>query len=132
MGYRNALALTTVGAGAAYLLVAAATNVPSFILLLALVGLFSGAMMPIVNALINSWAPPGREASAFGLSGSALALSFAVAPLSGGIVVAAAGISTSFRVIGTFTLVAGVAVLALVREADESPRPAEEPRESQA
>jgi MFS family permease len=116
----------------AYLLVAAATNVPSFIMLIALVGLFSGAMMPIVNALIDSWAPPGREASAFGLSGSALALALAVAPLSGGVVVAAAGISTSFLVIGTFTLIVGVAVLALVREAHETPRPAEAPGEPQA
>ena len=132
VGYRNALALTTMGAGAAYLLVATATNAPSFILLIAVVGLFSGAMMPILNALIDSWAPPGREASAFGLSGSALALAFAIAPLSGGIVAAAAGVSTSFLVIGAFTLVVGVAVLALVREADEAPRPAEEPGEPQA
>ena len=116
LGYRNALALTTVCAGAAYLPVAVATNIPSFLLLMAVVGLFSGAMIPLVNALIAAWAPPGREASVFGLSGSSLALAFAVAPLSGGAVASAAGVDASFLVIGGIMLAVGVAVLALVRE----------------
>ena len=116
VGYRNALALATLGAGAAYLPVAVAGNIPSLLLLIGLVGLFSGAILPTINALIDSRTPPGRQASAFGLAGSAMALSFAVAPLSGGAVAAAAGVPTSFLVIGCFTLVVGVAVLALVRE----------------
>jgi DHA1 family multidrug resistance protein-like MFS transporter len=125
VGYRNALALATLGAGAAYLPVAVANNVPSLILLLAIVGLFSGGMIPTANALIDKWAPPGRQASAFGLAGSALALAFAVAPLSGGAVASAAGIHASFLVIGAVMLVVGVAVLALVRETEETPQPAE-------
>ncbi|MDP3769238.1 MAG: MFS transporter, partial [Dehalococcoidia bacterium] len=83
-GYRNALALATLGAGVAYLPVAVATNVPSLIVLIAVVGLFSGAMIPTANALIDQWAPPGRQASAFGLAGSSMALAFAIAPLTGG------------------------------------------------
>ena len=129
LGYRNALALTTVCAGAAYLPVAVANNLPSFLLLMAVVGLFSGAMIPLVNALIAAWAPPGREASVFGLSGSSLALAFAVAPLSGGAVASAAGVNASFLVIGGIMLAVGVAVLALVREPEQA-REASEPGEA--
>ena len=125
VGYRNALALATLGAGAAYLPVAVAGNVPSLLLLIGLVGLFSGAILPTINALIDSRAPPGRQASAFGLAGSAMALAFAVAPLSGGAVAAAAGVPASFLVIGCFTLVVGVAVLALMREEEPAAAPTE-------
>jgi len=120
IGYRNLLALAMMGAGAAYLPVAVAGNVPSLILLIAIVGLFSGAMVPTANALIDSWAPPGRQASAFGLSGSAMALAFAIAPLTGGAVASALGVHAAFAVIGAVTLAVGVAVLALVREPEES------------
>jgi len=120
IGSRNALAIATLGAGVAYLPVAIATNVPSLIVLIGIVGLFSGAMLPVINALIDAWAPPGRQASAFGLSGSALALSFAIGPLTGGAVASAWGIETSFVVIGVATLLVSGAVLLFVREADEA------------
>ncbi len=116
VGFRNALALATFGAGVAYLPVAIATGIPSFLLLMAIVGLFSGALIPTANALIDAWAPPERQAAAFGLSGSALALAFAVGPLSGGIVASAASVSTSFLVIGAVTMVVSVAVYLLVQE----------------
>ena len=48
--------------------------------------------------------------------GRAMALAFAVGPLTGGAVAAGAGVPTSFVVIGAITLAVGVAVLALVRE----------------
>ena len=116
VGARNALAFATLAAGAAYLPVAIANNVPSLILLIAVVGLFSGSMVPTANALIDAWTPPGRQAAAFGLAGSALALAFAVAPLSAGVVASTAGIDASFVVIGAVMLLVGLAVLALVRE----------------
>jgi MFS family permease len=121
VGYRNALALMTLGAGAAYLPVAMAANVPSLILLIGVVGLFTGGMIPTVNALIDFHAPPGKQASAFGLAGSAMALAFATAPLTGGAVAASAGIETAFVVIGCATLAVAGVVLLLVREpiADE-------------
>jgi len=125
VGYRNALALATLGGGAAYLPIAVAGNVPSLILLMAVVGLFSGGMVPTANALIDAWAPPGRQASAFGLSGSAMALAFAVAPLTGGAVASAMGVHAAFAVIGAVTLAAGVSVLVLVREPDEETAAAE-------
>lgn len=127
VGYRNALALATLGAGAAYLPVAAANNEASLILLIAVVGLFSGGMVPTANALIDAWAPVGRQASAFGLAGSAMALAFAVAPLSGGAVASAAGIDASFLVVGGAMLMVGIGVLALVREPEEKTAHALEP-----
>lgn len=118
-GFRNALVLTTLGAGVAYLPVALATNTPSLIILMAVVGLFSGGMVPMANALIDMLAPPGRLASAFGVSGSAMALAFAVGPLTGGLVASAWGIHAGFVVVGVMLMALSVVVLMLVRE----PRP---------
>ena len=116
IGYRNALALTTLGAGAAYLPVAIATDTYVLVGLMALVGLFSGGMLPTANAIIDLLAPPGRQASAFGLMGSATALSFAIAPLAGGAIASAAGLHASFLVIGGTLLAIGGAVLVVIRE----------------
>jgi DHA1 family multidrug resistance protein-like MFS transporter len=121
IGYRNLLALAMMGAGAAYLPVAVAGSVPALIVLIAVVGIFSGGMVPTANALIDAWAPSGRQASAFGLAGSAMALAFAVAPLTGGVVASALGVHAAFAVIGGVTLVVGASVLALVREPEEAP-----------
>ena len=126
-GYRNALTLATAGAGAAYLGVALANNVPSLIVLIAVVGLFSGGMVPTVNALIDGWTPAGRQASAFGLAGSAMALAIAVGPLSGGAVALAIGVHAAFAVIGMVMLAVGAGVLALVREPDAVAERAPEP-----
>jgi DHA1 family multidrug resistance protein-like MFS transporter len=127
IGLRYALALATLGAGAMYLPVAAANNVPSLIVLIALVGLFSGAMVPTANALIDAWTPPGKQASAFGLAGSAMALAFAVAPLSGGLVAGVVSIPASFIVIGAIMLCVGFASLFLVSEPDAEPAGLPEP-----
>jgi len=120
VGYRNALAFTVLCAGAAYLPIAASNSIPSLLLLIGVVGLFTGGMVPTANALIDRWAPPGRQASAFGLAGSSMALAFAVAPLSGGAVASAAGLHASFLVVGSVTVVVGAAILLLVREVDEA------------
>jgi DHA1 family multidrug resistance protein-like MFS transporter len=133
-GYRNSLALVTICAGLAYFLVTVATNVPTLIASVAVIGLFTGAMMPTANALIDGWAPPNRQASAFGLSGSALALAFAVAPLTGGAVASATSLDAAYVFIGSVVAAAGVAVFLFVREPDaesEAARalePAEEAR----
>ncbi len=115
-GRRNALALVTFGAGVAYLPLAFATNAPVALLLFAGVGLFSGAMLPTANALIDHHAPPGMQASVFGLAGSSFALAIALGPLSGGAVASAAGIPASFLVIGAVMIGVSIAVLALVQE----------------
>jgi len=108
-GYRNALVGATLGAGLAYTLVYFAEALIPLMLLMAFVGLFSGAMIPMVNALIGANAPEGKQGSAFGLVGSAQALSFAVAPLLGGIAADRLGIHAPFAIVGC--MLAGVAGL---------------------
>jgi hypothetical protein len=68
------------------------------------------------NALIDLLAPPGRQASAFGLSGSAMALAFATGPLSGGAVASAFGLHAGFVVVGVMLLLLSVAVVLFVGE----------------
>jgi DHA1 family multidrug resistance protein-like MFS transporter len=129
VGPRNALALATAGAGLSYLGLSLANGVGSLIVLIAVVGVFSGGMVPTANALIDGWAPPGKQASAFGLAGSAMALAFAVAPLSGGFTAAALGVQAAFVVIGCVMFGVAVGVLALVREPaqQDTPEPARAP-----
>jgi DHA1 family multidrug resistance protein-like MFS transporter len=129
VGPRNALALATAGAGLSYLGLSLANGVGSLIVLIAVVGVFSGGMVPTANALIDGWAPPGKQASAFGLAGSAMALAFAVAPLSGGFTAAALGVQAAFVVIGCVMFAVAVGVLALVREPaqQDTPEPARAP-----
>jgi DHA1 family multidrug resistance protein-like MFS transporter len=106
----------TLAAGLAYLPVAMANNVPTLIVSIGVVGLCSGAMIPIANSLIDGWAPPGRQASAFGLVGSAMALAFAVAPLTGGAVASSMGVHASFVVIGVLLIAVSLGILLFVRE----------------
>jgi DHA1 family multidrug resistance protein-like MFS transporter len=125
LGARNALALATAGAGVAYLGVSFATGIGSLIVLIGIVGVFSGGMVPTANALIDRWTPAGKHASAFGLAGSAMALAFAIAPLSGGFTASQLGIQAAFTVIGIVMMGVALGVLALVREPGE--REAAEP-----
>jgi DHA1 family multidrug resistance protein-like MFS transporter len=83
---------------------------------MALVGIFSGAMIPMVNALIGASAPAGKHGSAFGLVGSAQALSFAVAPLLGGVTAQQFGIHAGFPVIGAMLVAVSALVWLTVRE----------------
>ena len=120
VGLRNALALATLGAGFAYLPIILVTNTPMLIVVVAVVGIFSGAMIPTANALIEAWSPPERLASVFGLTGSAMALAFAVGPLSGGLIANSFSLDAAFLVIGSITLVVSGAVLLLVQERGQS------------
>ena len=115
-GYRNALIVAALGAGVAYALVGAAYSLPPLLLLMALVGVFSGAMIPMVNALIGASAPEGKHGSAFGLVGSAQALSFAVAPLLGGITAKQFGIHAGFPIVGALLVAVAALVWLTVRE----------------
>jgi DHA1 family multidrug resistance protein-like MFS transporter len=124
-GYRNALVIATLGAGIAYIPVAAADSLPPLLVLMALVGVFSGAMIPLVNALIGARAPDGKHGSAFGLVGSAQALSFAVAPLLGGVTASQLGIHAGFPIVGGMLIAVAGLVWLTVREparaADDAP-----------
>jgi DHA1 family multidrug resistance protein-like MFS transporter len=115
-GYRNALVVATFGAGIAYIPVATADSLVPLLVLMAIVGVFSGAMIPMVNALIGAGAPAGKHGSAFGLVGSAQALSFAIAPLLGGITARQLGIHAGFPIIGGMLVAVSGLVWLTVRE----------------
>jgi DHA1 family multidrug resistance protein-like MFS transporter len=97
---------------------------PMLLLLMAAVGIFSGAMIPTVNALIGGLSPEGKQGSAFGLVGSAQALSFAVAPLLGGLAAKAFGIHAPFPIVGGVLL--GVALLVALTVREPAALPEEE------
>ena len=115
-GYRVALIVATLGAGLAYITVGFADSLLPLILLMAMVGVFSGAMIPMVNALIGASAPDGKHGSAFGLVGSAQALSFAIAPLLGGVTAKQLGIHAGFPIVGLMLVVVSGLVWLTVRE----------------
>jgi len=115
-GYRNALVAATFGAGIAYIFVAFANSLLPLMVLMALVGVFSGAMIPTVNALIGAAAPAGKHGSAFGLVGSAQALSFAVAPLLGGVTAQQFGIHAGFPIVGAMLVAVAALAWLTVRE----------------
>lgn len=111
-GYKRTLVFATAGAGLAYAPVFWANSLLPLMLLMAFVGIFSGAMIPMVNAIIGAKAPAGKQGSAFGLVGSAQAMSFAVAPLLGGLTAQQLGIHAGFPIIGgALILVAGLVFL---------------------
>ena len=116
LGYKMTLVYATVGAGFAYAAVYWADALLPLMLLMALVGIFSGAMIPMVNAIIGAKAPDGKQGSAFGLVGSAQALSFAVAPLLGGLTARQLGIHAGFPIIGAMLLCVAVLVFVSVQE----------------
>jgi DHA1 family multidrug resistance protein-like MFS transporter len=115
-GYRVALIVATLGAGLAYITVGFADSLLPLMLLMAMVGVFSGAMIPMVNALIGASAPDGKHGSAFGLVGSAQALSFAVAPLLGGVTAKQLGIHAGFPIVGAMLVVVSGLVWLTVSE----------------
>jgi MFS family permease len=115
-GYRPMLIGATLGAGVAYMAVGAADGLFVLMASMALVGIFSGAMIPMVNALIGLIAPDGKQGSAFGLVGSAQALSFAVAPLLGGLTARQLGIHAGFPIIGAMLVGVSALVWVAVRE----------------
>jgi DHA1 family multidrug resistance protein-like MFS transporter len=118
-GYKVALTSAIFGAGVGYILVSFADSLLPLMALMALVGIFSGAMIPMVNALIGATAPEGKQGSAFGLVGSANALSFAIAPLLGGLTAQQFGIHASFVVIGCVLL--GVTGLVVFKVSEPAP-----------
>jgi MFS family permease len=73
-------------------------------------------MIPMVNALIGANAPEGKHGSAFGLVGSAQALSFAIAPLLGGVTAARLGIHAGFPIVGGMLVAVSGLVWLTVRE----------------
>lgn len=116
VGYRRWLAFSAAGAATFYVPVAMTGSVAALALFMAVVGLFSGAMLPTTNALIGALSPRGREGSSFGVASSAQALTMAVGPLLGGGMAAAFGVHAGFVAAAAVLYVAALLAALFVRE----------------
>jgi DHA1 family multidrug resistance protein-like MFS transporter len=134
LGLKGALMLATAGAGVLYLPVPLAGSVGLFIVLLAAVGLFQGAMVPSTNSMIASLAPGGRQGSAFGVAASMQSLALMVGPISGGAVAGALGLDTVYVCVAALLLTMACAQFFLLRDPSRRPQPsaAAEGRPAQA
>jgi DHA1 family multidrug resistance protein-like MFS transporter len=106
LGYKRVIVVASV--------VAAAFSLPQFfvdaiwqlLLLRVAMGFAMGAIMPSAGALLGNLVPPEKRGTAYGLSGSATSLGFAVGPLTAAVVVSIGGIRPVF-------LTASVVLLAI-------------------
>lgn len=119
LGYRRCVAGAALATGLLFFPVAMATHYGPFLLAFALTGVFQGAMVPGMNALLAANTPEGKQGSAFGLGASMQSLALLVGPLAGGGVIALTNIHVNYALLGVFLVLVSGAALVFVRE----PRP---------
>lgn len=115
-GYRLALVLSVLGAALLYLPIAGASSFWQLAVLMGGVGLFSGGMLAVTNALIGVLSPPGKQGAAFGLAGSSQALALATGPLTGGLIASWFGVRAGFPIVGVVLLLVALVAWLAVRE----------------
>lgn len=118
VGYRLALTVTVVGAGLFYLPVVFVDTAWQLAALMGAVGLFSGGMLAVTNALIGALAPAGKQGSAFGVASSSQALAMATGPLAGGFAASALGVRAGFPIVAVILLAVGTVAWFLIKEPD--------------
>jgi len=115
-GYRLCVSVAAVASGLLYLPVALTGTFMAFLGLMGVVGLFQGAMVPGLNALIAAAVPDGKQGSAFGLAASMQSLALLVGPFSGGLAGGIFGINAPYVIIGIVLAVTGVWAYLAVRD----------------
>jgi DHA1 family multidrug resistance protein-like MFS transporter len=123
LGLKGGLMLATAGAGLFYLPVPLAESVGVFIVLLAAVGLFQGAMVPTTNSMIAKLAPGGRQGSAFGVAASMQSLALMIGPITGGAIAGAVGLDAVYVVVAALLLVMTGAQFFLLQAPSERAQP---------
>lgn len=128
IGYRLTLTVTVVGAGLFYLPVAMASSALQLALLMGMVGIFSGGMLAVTNALIGAFSPAGKQGSAFGVASSSQALAMATGPLAGGLAASALGVRAGFPIVAVILIAVGIVAWFAIREPEavEAAQPAGE------
>lgn len=122
-GYRRCVAGAAFLAGLLYIPVAGAGSFDAFLLLMGGVGLFQGAMVPGLNALIAAAVPDGKQGSAFGLAASMQSMALLFGPILGGFTAGLFGIHAPYVVIGFVLALTGVGAYILVEEPDRAAPP---------
>jgi MFS transporter, DHA1 family, multidrug resistance protein len=115
-GYRRCVAIAALLSGVLYVPVALAGSFDAFLLMMGAVGLFQGAMVPGLNALIAISVPDGKQGSAFGLAASMQSLALLVGPVAGGVTAGLLGIHAPYIVIGAILVLTGIGAYVIVRE----------------
>jgi MFS family permease len=116
VGYKRCVAGSALLTGLLFLPVALAPSYGFFLVFFAATGLFQGAMVPGMNALLAASTPEGKQGSAFGLAASMQSLALFVGPLSGGAIVAIAGIRWDYAVVSIILVAGSIAAFAFIRE----------------
>jgi DHA1 family multidrug resistance protein-like MFS transporter len=120
---QRALVASSFLSGLAMLSLAAAGNIPLYILGFALFSLVQAAMIPASNTLIAGNAPRSRRGTAFGVASSAQALSFMIGPFSAALF-AAVSLDLGFVVLAGVLFALAPVVFLFLREpalTDRSP-----------
>lgn len=120
IGYRRCVAGAAAIAGVLYLPVAMSNGFGAFLLMMGAVGLFQGAMVPGLNALIAAAVPDGKQGSAFGLAASMQSLALLGGPIGGGYTSSLAGIWAPYIVIAVVLMLTGVLAYVAVREPERA------------
>jgi DHA1 family multidrug resistance protein-like MFS transporter len=127
LGLKWLLFVSLLGAGLLSLPQAFVVSLVQLLVLRGAMGLFSGLAIPSASSIVGQSAPPERRATAFGVSGSAALFGQALAPISGGLLAASAGLHGTFLVSGAAFLLASLLVGLAVREphpaAPDEPQP---------
>jgi len=125
IGSRRLLAIALAGASVVYIVQGFATAVWQMIALRFVLGLFTGGLMPVANALIARSIPRELQGRVFGLTNSAISIGNTAGPLVGGFVASTFGLRSVFPVTGVLLVLDLVWVLLSVR--DVAPIPDTEP-----
>ena len=126
-GYKRCVATAAAGTGIFFIPVALANNYTSFLLFFAMTGVFQGAMVPGMNALIAAATPDGKQGSAFGLAASMQSLALTVGPIAGGLVVRYLGLRWDYAIIGIILMMTSVLAFIFVKDPPKPPARAREP-----
>ncbi len=126
LGHTRILLICLLGAAIVYLPQAAVQQFWQLLILQLLLGLFVGGLMPAANALLAQIVPPERRGAAFGLAGTAIALSNGAAPLTGAGVVTQWGMRAVFLAAGILYALTFVWAGLRLRTADSARRMAQE------
>jgi MFS family permease len=114
---------------ALFVVASAASGLASTALVLVLMrlvqGFAGGLISPQISALIQSLFRDEERGKAFGLFGSTIAVSTAVGPLTGGVLIALFGVHDGWRAVFFVNLPSGAAILLLARRYLPAPTAAE-------
>lgn len=124
LGYRRILIAASIAAAILSVPQYFVTATWQLFVLRVLIGLALGAIMPSASALIATLVRPEQRGAAYGISGSATSIGFAVGPLTAAVVVSLSGLRAVFLTAAVMLLAIGMWVAFMVHIPEQ---PAEEP-----